>query len=170
MTATIAAFFSRYPEVGAVLAYLAAVAAHVAVGALVHLFRLHDFDWHKLGAFIEQDFATRRGLAIGSTFVLTLMTTIAPGADWSVAFIPAFAALAAACAAGTLPVVRDTLRELLQLVSGQEPPPTTSASPPVVVAAVAPPLLSVPAVPPATFSSGGAAEVTRSGDAQPPVT
>lgn len=130
-------FVSRYPEVGAVLAYLGAIALHVAVGVLLHLFRLHDFDWHKLGAFVEQDLATRRGIAIGTTFVLALVTTVAPGADVRAAFVPAFAALAAAAAAGTLPILRDAAYELVQLFSGWVPPPQ-AVSAPVIVASVVP--------------------------------
>lgn len=109
-----------HPEVAAVMIFLVAVAAHVLVGALLHLVRLHDFDWHRLGAFVEQDFATARGIAILVTFLTTLATTTVPGADWRAAFVPAFAALAASCAAATLPVLRDTLYELVQLVSGRE--------------------------------------------------
>ncbi len=107
-----------HPEVATVLIFLLAVLAHVVVGALLHLLRLHDFDWHRLGAFVEQDFATTRGLAILTTFVLTLATTTIPGGDWHAAFGPAFLALVGAAAAATLPVVRDTLYELVWLVSG----------------------------------------------------
>jgi hypothetical protein len=127
--AYLTAMIQTHPEVAAVVIFLLAVAAHVLVGATLHLVRLHDFDWHRLGAFVEQDFATVRGLAILTTFVLTLMTTTAPGQDWHAAFAPAFAALVASCAAATLPVVRDTLNELMQLVVGRPAPqPAVTAS------------------------------------------
>lgn len=117
------ALFKVHPEVAAVLVFLAAVAAHVLVGALLHATRLHDFDWGKLGQFVEHDFASTRGLAILVTFLTTLATTVAPGTDFRAAFAPAFLALAASCGAATLPVVRDTLYELIQLVSGANPAP-----------------------------------------------
>jgi hypothetical protein len=118
-----------HPEVAAVVIFLLAVAAHVVVGALLHLVRLHDFDWHRLGAFVEQDFATARGLAILVTFLTTLVTTTVPGADWRAAFVPAFAALAASCAAATLPVLRDTLHELVELVTGHDSAPRAAPAP-----------------------------------------
>lgn len=117
-------FFQNHPEVAAVMVFLGAVAAHVLVGALLHLVRLHDFDWHKLGAFVEQDFATTRGIAILVTFLTTLVTTVVPGSDWKAAFTPAFLALAASCAAATLPVLRDTFYELVQLLSGKTVKPS----------------------------------------------
>ena len=117
----LAALLQAHPEVAAVVIFLLAVAAHVVVGALLHLIRLRDFDWHRLGAFVEQDFATTRGAAILVTFLTTLVTTTVPGADWRAAFLPAFAALAASCAAATLPVLRDTFYELISLLSGRRP-------------------------------------------------
>jgi hypothetical protein len=100
-----------------VLVFLAALGAHVGVGGLLHLVRLHDFDWHRLGAFVEQDFATKRGVAILTTFVMTLLTTVMPG-EWRAAFGVAFLALSASCASATLPILRDTAYELVELLSG----------------------------------------------------
>lgn len=121
--AQFALLLQAHPEVAAVLVFLLAVAAHVLVGAAVHLLRIHDWDWGKLGQFVEADFASTRGIAILVTFVMTLATTIAPGSDWRAAFTPAFLALAASCAAATLPVLRDTLYELVWLLSGTNPKP-----------------------------------------------
>lgn len=121
--AALVALFHDHPEVGAVVVFLAAVAAHITIGALLHATRLHDFDWGKLGLFVEHDFATARGLAILTTFLLTLTTTVVPGSDFRAAFGPAFATLAASCAAATLPILRDTLSELGQLVNGVNPAP-----------------------------------------------
>ena len=110
----------QHPEAGVVALFLIAVGAHVTVGAALHL-RLRDFDWHKLGGFVEQDFATTRGKAILVTFVLSLVTQLAGGSAWKAAFGVSLAALVASCSAATLPVVRDTLYELVQLVSGWSP-------------------------------------------------
>lgn len=127
--AQLGALMVAHPEVAAVLVFLAAVGAHVAVGAALHLFRLHDFDWGKLGQFVEHDFATARGIAILVAFLTTLATTVVPGSDFRAAFVPAFAALAASCGAATLPIARDTLYELVQLVGGASPAPTPAPAP-----------------------------------------
>jgi hypothetical protein len=102
------AFLTRHPEIVVVVVFLVVLAAHVLVGALLHLVRLHDFDWHRLGAYVEQDFATQRGLAILTSFLLTMLTATAPG-EWRAGFGVAFAALVASAAAATLPIVRDTI-------------------------------------------------------------
>ena len=112
-----------HPEVFAVGVFVMALGTHITVGALLHLVRLRDFDWRKLGRFVEQDMATTRGVAILVTLLLTLSTTIVPGSDWHAAFGPAFATLVASCAAATLPIVRDTLYELVQLLTGTNPRP-----------------------------------------------
>jgi len=127
--AYLTALAQAHPEVAAVVIFLLAVAAHVGVGALLHLLRLHDFDWHKLGQFVEADLASTRAKVILVTFLGTLATTTFPGSDWRAAFIPAFATLAASCAAATLPVLRDTLYELVQLISGVNPKPAAQATP-----------------------------------------
>lgn len=121
-------FARRHPEVATVVVFLLAVAAHVAVGALLHLLRRRDFDWHRLGAFVEQDMASLRGLAILTTFVLTLLTTTY-GGDWAAAWGPAFGSLVAACAAATLPILRDTGYELLELMTGTAYPVSSSQGP-----------------------------------------
>ena len=113
--------FTQHPEVGVVLIFLLAVASHVTVGALLHWLRLKDFDWHKLGGFVEQDFATTRGLSILSTFVMTMVTQLTAVSSWKAAFGVSLAALVASCAAATLPVLRDTLYEALQLLTGFDP-------------------------------------------------
>lgn len=123
MLAQFLALLQAHPEVATVLVFLVALGAHVAVGAALHLLRLHDFDWHKLGQFVEHDMASVRGVAILTTFLLTVATTTLPGADWRAAFGPAFATLVASCAAATLPIVRDTIYELIELVSGINPKP-----------------------------------------------
>lgn len=115
------ALLLAHPEVTAVLLFLIATGLHVAVGAALHAFRLHDFDWGKLGMFVEQDWATKRGIAILATFLTTLATNLGPNADWRAAYVPAFLALAASCASATLPIARDTLYELVYLVSGFNP-------------------------------------------------
>lgn len=117
-------FLAAHPDVAAVTLFLAALGAHVLVGALLHLVRLHDFDWHRLGAFIEQDAATARGLAILTTFLLDVVTRLAsasPGAsaaDLRLLVMPAVVSLVAACGASILPLLRDTVYELVQLVTG----------------------------------------------------
>ncbi len=121
MTHVIAIYFQAHPEVGAVLLFLTALALNVVVGALLHLTRLGDFDWHRLGAFVEEDLVSSRGAAILVTFLLTLATSTVPGADWRAAYAPAFATLAASCAAATLPLLRDTLYEFIQLLTGTHP-------------------------------------------------
>lgn len=115
------ALLQAHPEVATVLVYLAALAAHVGVGMLLHAVRLHDFAWDRVGQWIEADVWTARGGAILTTFLLTLITTTVPGSDWRAAFAPAFATLVAATGASTLPIVRDTLYELVQLFSGRMP-------------------------------------------------
>ncbi len=105
------------PDVLPVLCFLAVLAAHVLVGAILHAVRRHDFSWHELGAFVEQDFATTRGAAIFATFVLTVASSTG-GGDWQAAWAAAWAALVASCGAATLPIVRDTLTQLAELVGG----------------------------------------------------
>lgn len=129
MIAYLAALAQAHPEVAAVVIFLLAVAAHVAVGAALHLVRLHDFDWSKLGQFVEADLAATRGIAILITFLLTVATTTLPGSDWRAAFTPAFLTLVASCAAATLPIARDTLYELIELLSGVNPKPAARLQP-----------------------------------------
>lgn len=129
MIAYLAVLIHAHPEVAAVVIFLLAVAAHVIVGALLHLLRLGDFDWHRLGQFVEADLASTRAKVILVTFLGTLLTTTIPGGDWRAAFIPAFAALAASCAAATLPVLRDALYELVELISGTKPTLPVTARP-----------------------------------------
>ena len=121
--ATLSGLLHAHPEVGVVALYLVALGAHVVVGASLHAVRLRDFDWHKLGAFVEQDFSSSRGKAILVAFVLSLVTQLSQSASWKAAFGVSLAGLVAACGAATLPVVRDTLYELVQLVSGVNPAP-----------------------------------------------
>lgn len=117
------ALLRAHPEVATVLVYLAVLGAHVVVGMLLHALRLRDFAWDRVGQWIEEDVWTARGGAILVTFLMTLVTTIAPGSDWRAAFVPAFATLVAACAASTMPILRDTLYELVQLITGSDPAP-----------------------------------------------
>jgi len=119
---TLIGLLRQHPEAGVVALYLVAIGSHAVVGALLHLLRLGDFDWRKLGGFIEQDLATTRGLAILTTFAASLLTQLANGAAFKAAFGVSLAALVAACAAATAPIARDTLYELLQLVVGVEVP------------------------------------------------
>lgn len=130
-------FLAAHPDVAAVTLFLAALTAHVAVGAALHLVRLHDFDWHKLGAFVEQDMATARGLVILTTFLLDVLTRVVSAttppqtaAELRLLVMPAVVSLVAACGASVLPILRDTLRELMQLVSGTNPKPARLASAP----------------------------------------
>jgi len=116
-------FTANDPQVFVILVFLAALALHVVVGALLHRFRLHDFDWKKLGMFVEQDMATKRGAAILTTFVVALITSAQPGQSWQAAFPVALVALVGACVAATLPVIYDTVSELVQLVTGVDPTP-----------------------------------------------
>jgi hypothetical protein len=118
-----------HPEVATLFAYLAVLGAHVGVGMLLHAVRLGDFDWGKVGQWIEADVWTARGGAILVTFLLTLVTTTVPGADWRAAFTPAFLALVAAAGASILPIARDTLYELMQLISGVDPKPAARLQP-----------------------------------------
>src|SRR5262249_45124324 len=108
----------QHPEVGVVALYAIALGSHATVGALLHLLRLGDFDWHKLGGFIEQDLVTTRGLAVLTLAASSLLTQLSSGATLQAAFHVALAGLVAASAAATAPIVRDTLYELLQLVAG----------------------------------------------------
>lgn len=109
------------PAVTPVWFFLGAITLHVLVGGLLHLVRLKDFDWHELGNFVENDFASKRGLAILATASTTLATTFLPGADVKAAFLASWLAFAAACGAAVLPVLRDTFYDFVQLVSGSRP-------------------------------------------------
>lgn len=115
---TILVLARAHPEVATLLVYLAALGAHVGVGILLHAVRIRDFDWAKVGQFIEADLFTAQAAVMLTTFLLTLLTTIEPNSDWKAAFTPAFVTLVASAGASTLPIVRDTLRELVQLVGG----------------------------------------------------
>ncbi len=123
------ALLRAHPEVAVVLGYLAALGAHVGVGMLLHAIRLHDFAWDRVGQWIEADAWTARGGAILVAFLLTLIAATLPGSDWRAAFTPAFLALVAAAGASTLPIVRDTLYELVQLLSGVNPKPAARPLP-----------------------------------------
>ena len=118
---TLLGLLRQHPEAGVVALYLIAIGSHAAVGALLHLLRLGDFDWHKLGNFVEQDLLTTRGAAIAVTFATSLLTQLSNGSNWHAAFGVSLAALVASCSAASLPIARDTLYELLQLVSGWSP-------------------------------------------------
>lgn len=111
-----------HPEIGVVSLFLLAVGLHVAVGAALHHFRLKDFDWNKFGAFVETDLASTRAIVIGVSFASTLFTTAFTGGDLKLAFGPAFVVLVASCASATLPILRDTLYEVQQLVTGTPVP------------------------------------------------
>lgn len=128
LLSTFTALAQAHPEVATIVVFLIVLGFHIAVGCLVHLVRLHDFDWHRLGKFVEDDFATKRGLAILVTFLMTLVTTTVPNQDVHAAFGPAFAALVLAAGASVLPILRDTLYELVYLVSGQEVAPAAQAA------------------------------------------
>lgn len=120
--------FRAHPEVATLLVYLVALAAHVGVGILLHAFRIHDFDWGKVGQFIGADLWTAQAGVMLTTFLLALATTLTPSSDWHAAFVPAFGVLVASAAASTLPIVRDTLRELVQLVGGVQAAAATPAA------------------------------------------
>lgn len=124
------AFLQAHPEVAAIGAYLAALAAHVGVGVALHATRLADFSWDKIGQFMETDLWSRRAGVMLVTFVGTVITTTTPNADIRSAFGPAFATLVVSATAATLPILRDTLTELGQLIGGIPAPasgPTKSA-------------------------------------------
>lgn len=112
------AFLQAHPEVVALGAYLLALAAHVGVGVALHATRLADFSWDKIGQFMESDLWSKRAGVMLITFIGTVVTTTSPNGDIRSAFGPAFATLVVSATASTLPIVRDTLRELVQLVSG----------------------------------------------------
>lgn len=121
---------ATYPLVAPPVIFLAAVLAHVVVGVLVHLIRRRDFDWHALGAFVEQDMATTRAKVIAIAFLSGLAVVVlvpsSSAADLKAATLPVFATLAAACTAATLPILRDTVYSLIELVSGSRPLMATS--------------------------------------------
>lgn len=116
------AFLQAHPEVVALGAYLLALGAHVGVGVALHATRLADFSWDKIGQFMESDLWSKRAGVMLVTFIGTVVTTTSPNADIRSAFGPAFATLVVSATASTLPLVRDTLTELGQLIGGVPAP------------------------------------------------
>jgi hypothetical protein len=122
--------YNSHREVAVVVVFLLAVAAHITAGVLLAVFRRHDFDWHHLGSFVENDVWTKRGGAILATFLITVAAATGSNADLHAAYTPALLALVATTGANTLSVVRDTLYDLIELVSGvvvNQPPAAATA-------------------------------------------
>jgi hypothetical protein len=112
-------FFGHNPAVGTLAVFFCVVMAHVLVGALLHALRLHDFDWDKLGQFVETDFGSRRAVVAFSLALGTVISDAVPGSTAHSLAQVFLTALVPVAAANTLPVLRDTLRELYELVTGQ---------------------------------------------------
>lgn len=121
------------PAVLPVLVFLAAVALHILCGAALHLLRLHDFDWGKFGEFVEHDFAVARGIAILVTFVMAVAAQLASTAVGNhltvellaAIVVPPWLALVASCGSAVLPILRDSLYDFVQLLTGTRPMGTT---------------------------------------------
>jgi len=124
---TFPAFFvtllATHPEVATLLIYVLVLAAHVGIGIALHAVRLHDFDPHKIGQFIEADVWTARGGVMLAAFLMTVATTTVPGSDIRAAFGPAFLTLVGSAGATIIPIFTDTLKELAQLITGNVPAP-----------------------------------------------
>jgi hypothetical protein len=122
------ALFQAHPEVATLGVYLAVLAVHVAVGMTLHATRLRDFDWQHMGAFLETDLWSKRAGVMLASFVLTLVSSVAPSSDLRAAFLPAFLTLVAAAAASTAPLLRDTFTDLVHLLTGVGPVPGPAPS------------------------------------------
>jgi len=123
--ANIVSFFASYPGAATLATFLGAVMAHVLVGIVLHATRLHDFDWSKLPQFVEQDYASKRVVAVYVLALSNVMAQVTPSASAHALAQVFLAALVPAAAAATAPVVRDTISELVQLLTGTPVSPSS---------------------------------------------